>query len=234
MFRGPGAGLTKWFFYPGFTSGTGGLLREPDLAARQAAFDRGAWLQAQRIDWRPGERLVSLFCYEPPALEAVLAGMACGSEPTHLLVTPGRAAAAVRALPALAAGAGRLRVSELPWLAQPDYDHLLWSCELNFVRGEDSLVRALWAGAPLVWHIYPQDDDAHHAKLAAWLDWMQAPPSLRALHLAWNGAGAPRHRPRRRRTGRLPTGARPCSPRAPGCWRRTTSSPSCGASSGPG
>jgi len=191
VFRGPGAGLTKWFFYPGFTSGTGGLLREPDLAARQAAFDRGAWLQAQRIDWRPGERLVSLFCYEPPALEAVLAGMACGSEPTHLLVTPGRAAAAVRALPALAAGAGRLRVSELPWLAQPDYDHLLWSCELNFVRGEDSLVRALWAGAPLVWHIYPQDDDAHHAKLAAWLDWMQAPPSLRALHLAWNGAGAP-------------------------------------------
>jgi len=192
VFRGPGAGLTKWFFYPGFTAGTGGLLREPGLAGRQAAFDRTAWLQAQGIDARPGERLVSLFCYEPPALHAVLEGMARGGQPVHLLVTPGRAAAAVRALPALADGAGRLRVSYLPWLAQPGYDHLLWSCDLNFVRGEDSLVRALWAGAPLVWHIYPQDDDAHHAKLEAWLDWLQAPPSLRALHRAWNGLnGAP-------------------------------------------
>ena len=41
---------------------------------------------------------------------------------------------------------------------------------LNAVRGEDSLVRALWAGQPFVWHIYPQDDGAHHAKLDAFLD----------------------------------------------------------------
>jgi uncharacterized repeat protein (TIGR03837 family) len=69
-----------------------------------------------------------------------------------------------------------------------DFDHLLWSCDLNFVRGEDSLVRALWAGAPFVWQIYPQDDDVHHEKLDAMLDWLQAPPALRATHRAWNGA----------------------------------------------
>jgi hypothetical protein len=57
------------------------------------------------------------------------------------------------------------------------------------VRGEDSLVRALWAGAPLVWQIYPQDDDAHHVKLNAWLDWLGAPASLRLFHHAWNGFG---------------------------------------------
>jgi hypothetical protein len=39
-----GGGLDKWFFYPGFTPRTGGLLREADLPARQAAFDRAAWL----------------------------------------------------------------------------------------------------------------------------------------------------------------------------------------------
>ena len=38
---------------------------------------------------------------------------------------------------------------ELPWLTQPDYDRLLWSADLNFVRGEDSLVRAIWAGCEL-------------------------------------------------------------------------------------
>ena len=64
---------------------------------------------------------------------------------------------------------------------------MLWACDLNLVRGEDSLVRALWAGQPLVWHIYPQHDDAHHDKLHAFLDWLQAPASLRAFHHAWNG-----------------------------------------------
>ena len=57
------------------------------------------------------------------------------------------------------------------------------------LRPEDSLVRALWAGAPLVWQIYPQDDDAHHVKLNAWLDWLGAPPALRLFHHAWNGFG---------------------------------------------
>lgn len=42
LMSGPAAGLTRWFFYPGFTAATGGLLREPDLAARQAAFASGA------------------------------------------------------------------------------------------------------------------------------------------------------------------------------------------------
>ena len=64
---------------------------------------------------------------------------------------------------------------------------MLWASDLNLVRGEDSLVRALWAGQPLVWQIYPQHDDAHHAKLAAFMDWLQAPASLRQFHHVWNG-----------------------------------------------
>lgn len=193
VFHGPGAGLTKHFFYPGFTERTGGLLREPDLPDRRAAFDRAAWLAALGIDWR-GERLVSLFCYEPRALAHLLADLAASAQPTRLLVTAGRATHAVQA--ALAhherGGAAKdardaLSISYLPHLPQPDFDHLLWACDLNFVRGEDSLVRALWAGAPMVWQIYPQDDDAHHAKLDAFLDWLDAPPSWRRFHKIWNG-----------------------------------------------
>jgi elongation factor P len=59
VFKGPGAGLTKRFFYPGFTPATGGLLREPDLLERRARFDRAQWLAAQEIPWRDGERLVT-------------------------------------------------------------------------------------------------------------------------------------------------------------------------------
>ena len=78
----------------------------------------------------------------------------------------------------------------MPYLPQTAYDELLWACDLNFVRGEDSLVRALWAGQPFVWQIYPQHDGAHHAKLDAFLDWLDAPPSLRDFHHVWNGSAA--------------------------------------------
>ena len=200
VFRGPGAGLTKQFFYPGFTPRTGGLLRESDLMVERARFDRAAWLAERSIEWH-GERLISLFCYEPPALTALLNELAGATEPTRLLVTAGRATLAVQACLATgalsgiaagetSAGTGALSVSYLPHLAQHDFDHLLWACHLNFVRGEDSFVRALWAGAPMVWQIYPQDDDAHRVKLDAWLDWIDAPPSMRALHRTWNGFGA--------------------------------------------
>ncbi|HSV58930.1 MAG TPA: elongation factor P maturation arginine rhamnosyltransferase EarP [Variovorax sp.] len=186
VFRGPGDGLTKYFFYPGFTTATGGLLREADLQARRQRFEREAWLASQGVEWR-GERLVSLFSYEAAGLPALLSQLRAGGEPTRLLVTPGRSAAAVRALGSAGAPGGALALSWLPHVAQWDFDHLLWSCDLNFVRGEDSLVRALWAGKPLVWQIYPQDDDAHHVKLDAFLDWLQAPPPLRQFHHHWNG-----------------------------------------------
>jgi len=193
VMHGPGQGLTRYFFYPGFTPRTGGLLREPDLMAQQAAFDRPAWLARQGIEWN-GERLVSLFCYEPPALGAWLAQLQADPRPTRLLVTHGRATRAVRRwferkkgiIPA-SNGHSSLSISYLPAVTQIDYDHLLWACDLNFVRGEDSFVRALWAGRPFVWQIYPQDDGAHAAKLEAFLDWLDAPPSLRQFHHVWSG-----------------------------------------------
>lgn len=180
VLTGPLAGRTKRFFYPGFTEKTGGLLREPDLQHRQQQFDRATWLAAQGIAHH-GEELVSLFCYENAALPGLLAQLA--QRRAQLLVTAGRATAAVRAC-AIPPG---LLVHELPFLSQDDYDHLLWSCELNFVRGEDTLVRALWSGKAFVWQLYPQQDHAHHAKLQAFLDCIDAPPSLRAFHAAWNG-----------------------------------------------
>ncbi len=193
VLSGPGKGLQKFFFYPGFTPRTGGLLREPDLLQRRAAFDRRAWLSTQGIAWQ-GEQLVSLFCYEPPALGALLDQLAQGPQPTRLLVTAGRATAAVQAhisdkkarWPAWDNNSS-LFISYLPQLLQSEFDHLLWACDINFVRGEDSLVRAIWAGKPFVWQFYPQQDDAHHAKLAAWLEVLQAPPSLRQIHQCWNG-----------------------------------------------
>lgn len=172
-------GQTKWFFYPGFTAATGGLLREPGLLEARAAFDRDAWLAARGWARRPGERVVLLFCYDNPALPAMVAALA--DTPTLLLLTPGAAQAAAAHAPA------GVRTVALPHVPQPDFDRLLWSADLNFVRGEDSLVRALWAGAPFVWQPYHQHDGAHGAKLHALLDAMPPVPGLALLWRAWNG-----------------------------------------------
>ena len=181
--RGAGRGLTKWFFYPGFTAGTGGLLLEGDLMARRLAFSRDAWLAAQGISLRSNERVVSVFCYAAAPLRELLPALA--TQPTLLLLTPGPAQDLLRdtALPA------SLRCVALTWLTQIDYDHLLWSADLNLVRGEDSLVRALWAGAPFLWQLYPQSDGAHANKLEAFAACFKAGsvPGLQALWRCWNG-----------------------------------------------
>jgi uncharacterized repeat protein (TIGR03837 family) len=156
-------GLTKWFFYPGFTARSGGLLREKSLLGERATFVRHEWLQAQGISEKPGELIVPLFCYQNSALPAFVQALA--GKPTLLLLTPGHAQRQVNALQLPA----HVRSADLPWLSQPQFDRLLWCGDLNVVRGEDSLVRAIWAGAPLLWHIYPQHDGAHDAKLQAFM-----------------------------------------------------------------
>ena len=205
---GPRPGWTKWFFYPGFTPLTGGLLREQDLADRQSRFDKAHWLSAQGLPIA-GEKRISLFSYEPAALSALLRQLAAsgfGGEPVRLLVAAGRAEKAVKkalkqalethfhhqiTLQPMLSLPGLLSISYLALLSQADYDHLLWASDANFVRGEDSLVRAIWAGKPWVWHIYPQDDGAHHAKLEALMNRLGTPLSLRAFHRIWNADNAP-------------------------------------------
>ena len=193
---GPARGLSKWFFYPGFTERTGGLLRERNLAERQATFDANAWLRDHGAPPAGGERVVSLFCYANPALPALIEALS--STPTLLLVTEGIAERQVRALVDASGSKKALRIHYLPALTQTDYDHLLWSCDLNLVRGEDSFVRAQWAGRPFLWQIYPQKDGVHAAKLAAfnrrYLE-SAVPELATALDRAaldWNGLDAAR------------------------------------------
>lgn len=174
-------GLQKFFFFPGFTAGSGGLLRERDLLARRQAFQadaqaRASFLHSLGVQALPGARLISLFAYENDALGGWLDALAADTRVTQLLVPEGRILGNLQAwLGCCALGAGdvhrrdHLQVQILPFVRQDQYDRLLWCCELNAVRGEDSFVRAQWAGRPLLWHIYRQAEDAHLDKLEAFL-----------------------------------------------------------------
>jgi uncharacterized repeat protein (TIGR03837 family) len=189
----PAKGLAKWFFYPGFTAATGGLLREATLAADQAAFARDAWLAAQGVVLRADERLVSVFCYPGAPVDKLVASLQADGRPTLIATAPGAATGAVRAALGTPDDQAALRQHVLPWLAQPDFDRLLWAADVNFVRGEDSWVRAQWAGKPFVWQAYAQGDGAHAPKIDAFLDLAlagaepAAAGAVRRWTAAWNG-----------------------------------------------
>jgi uncharacterized repeat protein (TIGR03837 family) len=174
--------LNKFFFFPGFSRDTGGLLRERDLLARRQQFAASA--EQQAAFWRQtggapppvGSLLVSLFAYENPAIKDLLPLWQEAPTPVCCLAPLSRALTAIESYAGqpLKAGdvlrRGALEIRILPFLEQDLYDHLLWLCDLNFVRGEDSFLRAQWAARPMVWHIYPQQEAAHIAKLDAFLD----------------------------------------------------------------
>ncbi len=206
----PRLALTKYFFFPGFGPATGGLLVENGLLRRRQAFqdDAGQILAFWRSIGLPPpaarECRVSLFGYENQALSGLLAAWSNAPHPVTCLVPEGRVVADVAGFFGASAPApgnvlkrGSLTTIILPFMEQERYDYLLWACDCNFVRGEDSFVRAQWAGRPFVWHIYPQDEGAHLVKLEAFLDRYcaelpaAAALAARALWQAWNrGAGA--------------------------------------------
>ena len=200
--------LVKHFFFPGFTPRTGGLLREHSLLGRRDEFqaDEGT----QEAFWRsvagrtPPETAlkVGLFMYAGAPVEGLVRACLRMPGPVWLVAAHGTPTGAFRSLleeaNAERAPGGRRRQTELveiPFLAQDRYDQLLWACDVNFVRGEDSFVRAQWAGRPFAWNIYPTDDGAHWVKMAAFLaryteglDRAQA-GAMTALWEAWNRRG---------------------------------------------
>lgn len=198
QFSGPGAGLDKWFFYPGFSAATGGLLHDGSALANDPAGAR-AWLLAQ--PWAAGlpanARLLLLFGYPSPVWRALLPLLAPPG--TVLLLPLGGLCSQLQAgTPPIGS-----RLLALPHLPQPDFDRLLAATDVNIVRGEDSFVRAqLCSAQPFVWQIYPQQDGAHGPKLEAFLDrYLSGSPEplahdIRQLFRAVNGLAArPAHVP---------------------------------------
>lgn len=190
---------TKYFFFPGFTPRTGGLLRERDLLTTRAAYDAAAaaelWKSLGMPPASPEEIRISLFCYENTALPELLQWWSQGPYAIRLLVTPGAAQEQVACWfgqefsGTAPLEAGLLQAHALPFLPQAMFDQLLWACDVNFVRGEDSFVRAQWAQRPFVWQIYPQAENAHLVKLDAFLaryvENLRAPGAADAVRRCW-------------------------------------------------
>ena len=191
----PRADLTRYFWFPGFTQHTGGLIRESGLLDARDAF------QAREARRGPADPLrIVLFCYPSRALPALFDAWAESDEPVACAIPEGVATAALdRWLAGDVPHAGRevvrgrLTLDVAPFTTQDAFDRLLWRSDLNFVRGEDSFVRAQWAARPFVWQPYPQAEKAHLLKLDAFLARYAAgldPPPQRALTRFWQSFNA--------------------------------------------
>jgi uncharacterized repeat protein (TIGR03837 family) len=197
--------LTRYFFFPGFTEKTGGLLIERDLLQRRDAFladsakQLAFWESIGIEQPAPDTLKISIFSYENDALHELFDGWASGEIPVLCLVPEGRIMPQVVQYFGDVAGVsyarGNLQVRVLPFAPQERYDELLWACDVNFVRGEDSCVRAQWAGKPFIWQIYPQHDAVHWDKLQAFLELYgeklssAAIDAVQSLWRVWNGEG---------------------------------------------
>lgn len=179
--------LNKYFFFPGFTARTGGLLCERGLIVERERWQQDEaglaayWASLGLPPKQEHELRVSLFTYESAALTSLVESWCQSATPVTLLLPLGRSlndvltgAGLAAAIPTAKAGellqAGNLTIKLMPMTDQAGYDRLLWSCDLNLVRGEDSFVRAQWAARPFLWHIYPQEEQAHMVKLDGFLD----------------------------------------------------------------
>jgi len=187
-------GLRKFFFFPGFTSRTGGLLREAGLLEARDAWQSSPNARMELLsglgieqEWlerlRAGAMLVYVYCYPQAPLPALIDALSQQGRDTLILMAQGIWPSA---LPDSVSGGCTVGVRTHEFVDQATFDRLLWSSDLNIVRGEDSLIRAIWAARPMIWQPYLQEDDAHMDKLTAWLARSPYPVDVHQLLTAWN------------------------------------------------
>jgi len=156
---------------------------QQDDVAYQAMLSRLGVAQEHIQALLQGEmQQMFLFCYPDAPVLALPEVLSTLKQKTLLLVPESVA----QGIPDLEQG--HLQVQRIPAVNQADFDALLWRSALNIVRGEDSLVRAIWAAQPMLWQPYVQEEQAHLDKLQAWLDTGNLPKPVQALHLAWSSA----------------------------------------------
>jgi uncharacterized repeat protein (TIGR03837 family) len=204
----PTLAITKHFYFPGFKNDTGGLIREHNLIAKRDTFlnskiDQTKFWQALGIN-NESEKdsiKISLFYYPQANINQLLLALSATNQPSSIFLPFNGSIDTLSSIftDFKQVNANTLRLESitvhlLPFLSQSDYDHLLWACNLNFVRGEDSWIRAIWASKPFIWQPYIQTEDTHIKKMQAFLEVYsceatdEIKSTLLDAHLTWSNA----------------------------------------------
>lgn len=197
--------LKKYFFFPGLPE-TGGLIREHTIIEQAITFQNDPIAQQQflsqlHVTKKLNSFLMFIFSYANQAIGEWLNILKRGKQAYHLLIpqTPLLQNLADylhidvdTLIPDYTVQLNNLTLQIIPFVNQVDFDKLLWCTDYNIIRGEDSFIRAQYAGKPMLWHIYPQQEKTHLIKLEAFLEhYLDGLPSsvqliIKNWWLAWN------------------------------------------------
>ena len=172
--------VRKYFFMPGFTGKTGGLIL--DKAFLTALTDKNYRKDllkelTETVPLSEEEFRILVFSYPKDFtffFNAVSSFAERSRKKVHVYVASG-------------AGLESFKKTEkefkeknfaadyLPYLSQEVWDAFLCSMDFLFIRGEDSFARAALTGIPFLWNIYQQDEEFQLVKLKAFHDLLNCP-----------------------------------------------------------
>ncbi len=185
-------GRRKYFFFPGFTEKTGGVNFEHFQITEQYShsdFTDMLFDCVNRLKKREKKNLLifSVFTYANNVMADIICRYNFGNSIDPVFIMPegllldymlSNSSDCLKPIDdkngnseiKLFESTSGSTVAVIPMVSQDDYDEILRRCDMNFVRGEDSFIRAQMASKPFIWNIYPQDEQYHLVKLDAFTD----------------------------------------------------------------
>ena len=193
-----GNGVKKYFFCPGFSDKTGGVSYEQALLAQERPVNSEKQLQLRQQYGLPSfadSVHVYVFGYADAMWPKWLRMWRHGAQKTVVWLAQGGLLADLQNhFPELndlqqvgdKVSLQQVTVCLVPFVAQSEFDHVLQAADVSVVRGEDSVLRALWQGRVFWWQIYRQEENAHHVKLQAF--WQRCRTHGQGLQAAYHEA----------------------------------------------
>ena len=165
-----GGNLKKYFFIPGLSEKSGGILLDNEFLERKKKVEANKEYYLEKFGIKEKYDLIgSVFSYEK-GFDSLIEELKKLDKKIILLILSEKTQKNFIKYFDNGNNYDKIKFVKLPFFTYDKYEELLALCDFNLVRGEDSFVRALLLGKPFLWHIYPQDENTHIEKLESFLE----------------------------------------------------------------
>ena len=165
-----GGNLKKYFFIPGLSEKSGGILLDNEFLQRKKKVEANKEYYLEKFGIKEKYDLIgSIFSYEKN-FDSLIEELKKLDKKIILLILSEKTQKNFIKYFDNGNNYDKIKFVKLPFFTYDKYEELLALCDFNLVRGEDSFVRALLLGKPFLWHIYPQDENTHIKKLESFLE----------------------------------------------------------------
>ena len=165
-----GGNLKKYFFIPGLSEKSGGILLDNEFLERKKKVEANKEYYLEKFEIKEKYDLIgSIFSYEKN-FDSLIEELKKLDKKIILLILSEKTQKNFIKYFDNGNNYDKIKFVKLPFFTYDKYEELLALCDFNLVRGEDSFVRALLLGKPFLWHIYPQGENTHIKKLESFLE----------------------------------------------------------------